>query len=239
VRRSTARRLPAPPALLAALLVAVAAPVAAAEGAGAGSDCAARVAGAVQARYAEVEDLRARFRQETRSVALGGTGGGASASRGTVVFAKPGRMRWSYEAPEESLVVSDGEVLWLWDPKLGEAQRLPVGEAYLSAAAIQFLLGEGDLRQQFRVRALECGEEEATLELVPREDATYEKLRLTADPKTGFVQESVVFDLFGNETRVAFEDVRVNTDPPAELFTFEPPEDARVIELERAPEGAR
>jgi len=57
-------------------------------------------------------------------------------TRGRVVFAKPGRMRWVYESPEPSLVVSDGETLWIYDPAAREAQRLPVTQGYLTGAAL-------------------------------------------------------------------------------------------------------
>ena len=77
----------------------------------AGSDveaCTRSAVDAIQKRYQSIRDFSARFEQTTRSVALGTGAGAEQASKGTVRFAKPGRMRWSYEAPQESLVVSDG-----------------------------------------------------------------------------------------------------------------------------------
>lgn len=198
--------------------------------------CAAAAVAAVQARYEHVNDLRARFEQESRSVALGGPGA-VTRSRGEVVFAKPGRMRWTYAEPEESLVVSDGAWMWIYDPAAGEAQKLPVGDDALSGAGIQFLLGEGDILAAFRVRELSCGApeagsaDEAQLELLPRQPAPYEKLRLTIDRATGDVRETEVFDLLGNVTRVRFEDVRVNTKPAPEMFRFEAPAGVDVLEL--------
>ena len=93
----------------------------------AGEACIESTVAAIQRRYGAVRDLRSRFVQETRSVALGGPGA-VSVSSGTVTFAKPGRMRWSYEAPEESLVVSDGRWLWIYDPANREAQRFAVSD---------------------------------------------------------------------------------------------------------------
>ena len=87
--------------------------------------CARRAVDAVQKRYESVVDLRARFDQVSRSVALGGPGA-ETHSAGEVVFAKPGKMRWSYSEPEPSLVVSDGSWLWIYDPGAREAQKLPV-----------------------------------------------------------------------------------------------------------------
>lgn len=194
--------------------------------------CAEAVADRVQAHYEDVRDLAARFEQTSRSVAFGSAATADPPARGRVVFAKPGRMRWSYEEPEPSLVVSDGETLWIYDPAAGEAQALPVDEGFLSGTAIQFLLGEGQLTETFRVSAESCAERPVVLDLVPRRDATYERLRLWVDPASGAVAATEVVDLFGNRTHVAFADVQVNRDPAPDLFRFEPPQGVEVMRLE-------
>ena len=55
------------------------------------------------------------------------------------------------------------------------ATRLEVTAGYLSGAALQFLLGDGQLLDEFDVVALDCTREQVTLDLKPRTDATYEK----------------------------------------------------------------
>ena len=215
------------------LPLAVVAAVAAAGGAAraaAPGDCAGPVAAALQRRYESVRALSARFEQTTKSAALGGPGS-VTTSSGQLVFAKPGRMRWSYEAPEPSLVVSDGSVLWIYDPLRREVQRLSVTQEYLSGAAVSFLFGEGKLSRDFEIRALACGADEATLELVPREPASYEKLRARIDPRTGELRATTVIDLLGNETTVALHGTRVNQAPKADLFRFEVPEGAKLVDL--------
>ena len=188
---------------------------------------------AIQKRYESVSDLRAAFVQTARSVVLSGQGrSGASTSSGTVVFAKPGKMRWSYEQPEPSLVVSDGAVLWIYDPVHAEAQRTSVTEGYLSGAAIQFLLGEGDMRRDFRIAAIACTPDTGELELVPRVDAGYEKLRVVADLASGELRRTTIYDLLGNVTEVEFRDVRANQKPADSVFRFEPPDGVEVIDLD-------
>ncbi len=197
--------------------------------------CAEAVAERVQKRYETIRDLEARFRQRTRAAAFGGVAADPLVASGRVVFAKPGRMRWSYEEPEPSLVVSDGEGVWIYDPKAREAQHLPLGERFLSGAAIQFLLGQGDLLAEFQVSASACDASPVRLMLRPRRDASYERLEVAVDPKTGEIRESVVVDLLGNVTTVRFEDVRTNREPDPALFRFEPEEGVRVLELAPAP----
>jgi outer membrane lipoprotein carrier protein len=199
--------------------------------------CVTRAVEAIQRRYETVRDLTADFVQTTRSVALGAAGAVAS-SRGSVVFAKPGKMRWDYQEPEPSLVVSDGRWLWVYDPAHQEVQKLPVGEGFLSGAAIQFLLGEGEIRRDFEVTAETCSDAKVELVLVPRRDASYEKLRVRSDPATGELLETTVTDLLGNVTQIAFSGIRTNRAPADDLFRFRAPPGVRVIELEPPKRGA-
>jgi len=192
--------------------------------------CAERTATRVQQRYEKVRDLRARFEQTTRPA--GAAVAEPTTSRGTVVLAKPGKLRWSYEEPEPSLVVSDGTTLWVYDPVFGEAQRLAVIEGYLSGAAIQFLLGEGDIFREFHVRAVSCEEARVELELIPREPASYEKIGLVVDAKTGDLLRTRLVDLIGTVIEVKLSDLQVNQSPPASLFRFDPPEGVRVMDLQ-------
>jgi outer membrane lipoprotein carrier protein len=202
---------------------------------GRAKDCAEAVALRVQHHYDAVRDLRARFVQTTQQVALGSSGGGVLESRGEVVFAKPGRMRWSYESPAPSLVVSDGQTLWIYDPEAREVQQLPLGPGFLSGAALQFLLGEGKLLEDFSVAAQGCGGPEVRLVLTPRRDSQYENLELRADPKSGAVRETVVVDLLGNRTTIALSELRSNASPDSALFRFVPPEGTRVLSVPPAP----
>jgi outer membrane lipoprotein carrier protein len=220
-------------ATLALALAGTMAPLAAAAGAPAADPpaCLDRAVDAIQSRYESVQDFAARFEQVTRPAQLGAGSADPVASRGRVVVAKPARMRWSYETPEPSLVVSDGETLWIYDPAFGEAQRLPVDQGFLSGAAVQFLLGQGDMRRDFDISLDACDAERVQLLLVPREPASYEKLRVVASPESGDLERTEVHDLLGNVTAVSFHDVEFNRDPPADTFRFVPPEGVSVVDL--------
>ncbi len=218
----------------------------------------------MQAHYDAVRDFSADFVQTTHSALFDAAGGDpGKPSRGHVVFAKPGKMRWTYEEPERSLVVSDGTTLWLYSPDLKEAQRLPVTQGYLTGAALQFLLGEGKLLESFEVSTDSCpfegepakGEAKGAkksapaepagasaaktgtveLELVPREASSYERLGITVRVATGEIVATRVVDLFGNETSIAFDAIQQNRDPAPETFVFVPPADVEVIELQPDP----
>ena len=88
------------------------------------------------------------------------------------------------------------------------------------------------IRHDFRVRAENCGTDSVSLELLPRQDATYEKLGLRVDPKSGEILETTLVDLLGNVTTVAFSKVETNRDPPASVFRFDPPAGVKVLKLQ-------
>ncbi len=209
-------------------------PVPAADASPPADACAADMTERVQRRYDAVRDLRARFVQRTTSVALGSAEAAAMEAGGEVFFAKPGRMRWSYETPEPSLVVSDGKTLWIYDPQVEEAQQFPVGPEFLSGAALQFLLGDGQLVDEFEIVARDCDAARVRLLLTPRKDSSYERLELRADRETGEIRSTVVIDLLGNRTEVELEELQSNVDPSAERFQFEPPPGTRVLAVPNA-----
>jgi outer membrane lipoprotein carrier protein len=192
------------------------------------ADCAREIAGRVQARYDGVQDLEARFTQKSRSVAFGGAGQEMEAS-GIALFAKPGRMRWTYEKPEPSIVVSDGKTLWIYDPTAREVQEFSVGQGFLSGTAVQFLLGEGRILEAFEVRAEQCTGASVRLFLTPREETSYESLELVVSPTSGDVRGTAVVDLFGNRTDVSFESLQLNRSPDPARFRFVAEPGVRVL----------
>lgn len=191
------------------------------------ADCATAVIDQVQVHYDGIEDLAANFEQRTESVVFPE----AQRAGGRVEFAKPGKMRWAYTAPQPSLVVSDGATLWIVDPEAKEVQELAVNEAFLSGTAIHFLLGEGRITDAFDVTAIECGDELTKLRLDPLEAATYEYLELLVSSGSGEVRGTHIADLLGNHTHVEFRDFVVNQSPPVDHFRYVPGPDERVLRL--------
>jgi outer membrane lipoprotein carrier protein len=233
IRRET-RGVPAGAALVVALVVILLGRAASPDPDPPKPSCGVDVAKRVQKRYDGIRTLTADFTQRTREVSLGNNSlASPEEARGKVMFRKPGRMRWSYETPSESLLVSDGSVLWLYDPLAKEASRYPVSQSQLTGAALQFLMGEGKLLDTFDVEALNCGSSDkpAELRLTPREPTSYQRMEIRAHPESGEVLETSIIDLFGNQTTVVFSNVKANPDVPDSQFEFVPPDGVAVIDL--------
>lgn len=199
-------------------------------------DRARAVVEVVQSRYDAMKGLAADFEQSTESVVLSmgdvdGPDEAPTTSSGHVLFAKPGRMRWEYREPQESFVISDGRVLWIYDVAARQATRVPVGEEYLTGAALQFLLGDGKLSETFEIDIGTCSPTDIALDLRPKSPASYERLTMTADIETGLISETSIVDLFGNRTRIRFRKIEVDPPSPAGAFRFDPPTGVEVIDL--------
>jgi outer membrane lipoprotein carrier protein len=196
------------------------------------------VAKRIQARYEGIRDLSGGFAQTNESATFGGEPlMSPDRKTGKVVFAKPGKMRWTYEAPEASVVVSNGSTLWIYDVDDRSVTRLAVTAGFLSGAALQFLLGDGQILESFDVTAQSCEPGRVALALKPKEDATYERLGLLADPESGDILATSVLDLFGNLTQIEFDAIEVNQSPGDSTFEFEVPEGVEVLEYEGSPTG--
>ena len=190
-----------------------------------------KAAAQIQTRYEGIRDIHANFVQTSESATFEGQPlMTPEAKKGTVVFAKPGKMRWTYLSPEQSVVVSDGHTLWIYDVDARSVTRFEVTSGFLSGAALQFLLGDGQILESFDVRATGCDGDIVTLDLTPKAEATYERLGLVANRKTGDVIGTSVLDAFGNRTDIRFDGIEVNRDPDSSIFEFKAPEGVEVID---------
>jgi len=220
-------------ASLASLIVAMAqapGPAPAAPAGGARLDVKAVVA-EVQKRYDGAADFRARFTQTLTSTALGRK----TSSSGEVTFKKPGRMRWDYEKPDKSSYITDGGVLWLYEPDDKQAFKQDLKTSQLPAA-LSFLTGKGKLATEFDIAFAANANggkpgPDYVLSLSPRTpQAQVKTIQFIVDPRTFDVRESVITDAQGNVNDLTFADIRVNTRVPDALFKFTPPAGTRVID---------
>lgn len=184
----------------------------------------------VQKRYDGATDFRARFTQTLTSVAMGRK----TSSAGSVMFKKPGRMRWDYDKPEKAIYVSDGGVLWLYEPDDQQAFKQELKASQLPAA-LAFLTGKGKLASEFDITPLAKSPYgmpgDYLLSLSPKvAESQVKNILFVVDPKTFDVRESVITDGQGNTNDLTFADIKTNTRLPESEFHFTPPAGVRVID---------
>jgi outer membrane lipoprotein carrier protein len=185
----------------------------------------------VQTRYQQTGSFTARFVQIDQRVEVG-----ERRAAGTVRYKRPGRMRWHYESPEEQLLVTDGETLWLYDPLLENVtiQRI---ERVAPGTMLAFLLGVGDLESDFRPRpqtqTLLNPPQGLVLELEPRREmVNLDFLQLEVHPQTSTLQAIVLVDGTGNIRTIRLENMKHGVELADRGFVFEVTPDLEVIRPE-------
>jgi outer membrane lipoprotein carrier protein len=192
----------------------------------------------VQRRYDAAQDFRAEFNQTLTSQAMKRQ----TRSAGEVLLKKPGLMRWNYRTPEARMYLSDGAVLWLYEPEDAQAFKQDLKSSQLPAA-LAFLTGTGKLAEQFEVEAVartdpDFGKfgnpRDYLLALHPRQaQPQIKSILFVVEPETFEVRETVITDAQGNQNDVLFSSIRTNTQIPASTFRFTPPPGVRVIDTAR------
>jgi outer membrane lipoprotein carrier protein len=187
-----------------------------------------RVLERVQAWLDETRDLKARFEQALIS---GAFGAGLSES-GSMVLARPGRMRWDYMDPEVKVALVEGDRTSLYIEEDGQMWEGRLDEAETLLPSL--LAGEERLELLFTA-TLESGPEGSgrgvyRLRLVPRGTSdTFEGVVLTLRHPLYALEEVEVLDLAGNRMRYRFFEIERNTGLPPAAFRFEPPPGTEIL----------
>ncbi len=154
-------------------------------------------------------------------------------SKGTVTFEKPGKMSFTYDAPNGNRVVSDGNIIRVYEKDNEQMFETPVkGSQY--PAALAFLMGKGQLTKDFDLKLLDAAQMKFeggyVLEGTPREATpAYQKVLLYVDAQTNQVRRVLVLDAQGNRNRFDFSAPVVNQPVAKGEFEFTPPPGTRVI----------
>jgi outer membrane lipoprotein-sorting protein len=173
---------------------------------------AAVVVDKVQAFYASIKQVSAKFRQSVTNATFGGE---PKTNDGRVYIQKPGKMRWDYFAAKKGAAVrakksfiSNGEYLYVveYDNKQILKKSL---EKDLMPVAVSFLYGKGDLKSDFSAELDNSGkfggQGDLVLKLTPKKpSAQYKNLYLVVDAKDYHVTQSVIIDSSNNTNHFRF-----------------------------------
>jgi len=191
------------------------------------TESAATVVARVQKYYDTTKDLRAKFEQKLESATRA-----PSKASGEVWLKKPGKMRWDYAKPDKRLMVSDGAMLWVYDPEDEQAYKQDLKSNALPAQ-VSFLLGEGKLDKEFDASLTKVdglAPDELALKMVPKTGTTaYRYLVFVVDGKTGQVRQTIIYGQDGSINRMSFVDVQQNKGVDDSKFKFSPPAGTKIL----------
>lgn len=179
---------------------------------------------ALQAFFRDVHSARSAFTQTVTDK----NGRVSQSASGVMLFARPGKFRWSYHAPYKQLIVGDGKRFWLYDEDLQQITTRPLG-ASLGSSPAALLAGDNDLEKYFQLHDLPAAGGLQWVEARPRDtNSSFKSLRLGFAGNTP--AQMVLKDNFGQTTVLKFTQVEKNpVINPAE-FRFTPPKGVDVLE---------
>ena len=181
----------------------------------------------VEAGYLKTSSITADFFQTSFFAGLDKR----EVSKGTVAFARPGKMNWDYQEPTPQKFISDGATIHFYQPKLNQVTLTSFKEAFSSELPVTFLLGLGSLSKSFNSLGI-CKIEEGTLiNLTPKaEDASLSSFTLLVDKTSLSPLGAKVVDLGGNETAILLVNPKFNTPISSSTFDFKIPKGVDIID---------
>lgn len=176
-----------------------------------------------QAFVSSVQSGRAVFEQTVFDV----KGKVMQKNSGTLLFTRPGKFRWVYAKPAQT-IVGDGKKISFFDQDLNQVTVRKIEQAFSSTPAA-LLAGKGEIDTAFTLVA--SGEIDGMrwLDAIPRQkdEAGISKIRIGfANGQLGAMELN---DAFGNRTRLTFSKFERNSKIDAREYVFVPPKGADII----------
>src|SRR5262245_10829136 len=169
------------------------------------------------------QSARAEFEQQV----YGREGKVTQTSKGSFVFLRPGRFRWTYAKPVDQVIVGDGERVWIHDRDLNQVTVRKLSKA-LGSTPAALLAGSSDVEKAFELSDAGAAEGLEWLEAKPRDaDAGFERVRMGFS--AGGLEAMELKDNFGQTTRLRFTNLQRNPKVDPAEFRFEPPKGADVL----------
>lgn len=173
----------------------------------------------------EFETLQADFTQTL----LNEDGEQLEQTTGTLYLQQPGKFYWHYKEPYVQKIITNGEVLWIYDEDLEQVTIRKFQSDMIEKTPAAIILGDSRLEQHFIQVDLGDIEGFKWVELTPRDlEAQYKNIRIGFDAKR--LGMMIIVDNLGQTTRIDFSNANKNTTLSAELFNFDIPANIDVID---------
>lgn len=196
----------------------------------------AEIAQKLQTAYESASTVTAEFRQTTAMKFSSRIRQGS----GTMIFRKPGRMRWDYTAPDNQVLISDGESISMYFEKNRQMIVSSAKEYLQSDVTYSFFAGTGDILKDFDVGQADFAntlDDLLLIKLVPKSSHPHvSAIHAWIASDTYLIKQLQIVDHFDTVTDLYFNNVQIDGEfyskqrVTDELFLFIPPPDTEIIE---------
>ena len=146
---------------------------------------------------------------------------------GQFFFKKPNLFKWDYLEPSKSQLISDGELLYLYDPDLKQVVISHLKN--FGGVSPAMLLVTNDIESLFEITIIQDKKGVDWFRALPHEPekANFKEVFINFSQKK--LKSMRIIDGFDNTTEIDFIKVSRNTDINEAIFLFNTPEDIDVI----------
>ena len=178
----------------------------------------------LSAMLSKAQTLSARFSQLT----LDGSGTRLQETAGNLALKRPGLFRWHTDAPQEQLLISNGEKIWLYDPDLQQVTIQKLDQRLTQTPALLLSGDISKIHESFDITSKDGGNVVDFILKPKDKDTLFDNLRISF--RNGVVNDMQLIDSVGQRTNILFLGVKMNEKLDAGLFDFQVPEGADVIQ---------
>lgn len=166
---------------------------------------------ALLAKLTQIKHFSAKFSQQV----VDAEGKPLQNGAGSLVVSKPNLVHWQTSEPDESLIVSDGETLWFYDPFVEQATAYALESAIANTPILLLTSQDESMWQNYRISKVN---ETSFVVHALDSNSQVKKLELSfeQDKLAGFV----ILDASGQLSRFTLSDSDFNSPPKKELFEF-------------------
>ena len=152
---------------------------------------------------------------------------------GKFAISKPNLVNWKTITPDETLLVSDGNTLWSYDPFIEQVSAYSLAKSIHNTPILLLTSDEPTLWQQYNVIELSSvAESGSRFVIMPKDDSgQIKQLTLTfTQTKANDIElsEFSFQDATGQVSQISLNKFNSTTKPDASLFTFSLPEGVRL-----------
>ncbi|MFC1827003.1 outer membrane lipoprotein carrier protein LolA [Thermodesulfobacteriota bacterium] len=193
------------------------------------------IAQKLQSTYENAKNLVAEFNQSTSMKFSGRVRQGS----GSMIFLKPGRMRWDYTTPDHQVIVSDGESISMYFEKSNQMIISNAKDYLQSDVTYSLFTGTGDILKDFDIVEPDFEnvlEDSQLIKLIPKSTHPHVSfIHAWISAGTFLLEHLQIVDHFDTVTDLYFTSVQIDSESydgreiTKNLFSYTPPANTEII----------
>ena len=158
---------------------------------------------------------------------------------GSMIFLRPGRLRWDYISPDHQVLISDGESVSMYFEKSNQMIISNARDYMQSDVTYSFFAGTGDILKDFNISEPDfenTRENSHLIKLIPKLTHPHvASIHAWITDKTFLLEHLQIVDHFDTVTELFFKNIRIDSNSygglkiTKNLFSFTPPAHTEII----------